>query len=200
MLQEIRSQLTAVSPAEWLGMLTGVSGVYLSIKEKLWAWPLFILCYATYVYLSWQAALLATLLLNTVFIFISIYGWSNWLKASQSNDPKVRIQHTPPRLLIQCGMIIVCFSLFLGGLLDRYSEAFLPYLDAFATSCAFVAQWMLSRKYIENWIFWIAADCIFVGLWFTQGYYVSAALFIMFIVLAIKGWQTWIRVIRTHSI
>ena len=200
MLQEIGSQLTNVSPAEWLGMLTGVSGVYLSIKEKLWAWPLFILCYATYVYLSWQAALLATLLLNTVFIFISIYGWSNWLKASQSDDPKVRIQHTPPRLLIQCGMIIVCFSLFLGGLLDRYSEAFLPYLDAFATSCAFVAQWMLSRKYIENWIFWIAADCIFVGLWFTQGYYVSAALFMMFIVLAIRGWQTWIRVIRTHRI
>ncbi|MGB0290635.1 MAG: nicotinamide riboside transporter PnuC [Opitutales bacterium] len=191
MLQEIGSQLVTVPPAEWFGMLTGVSGVYLSIKEKLLAWPLFILCYATYVYLSWEAALFATLLLNTVFIFISLYGWSNWLKASQSSKPQVHIQQTPRKLLLRCGLVIACFSLFLGGLLDRYSEAYLPYLDAFATSCAFIAQWMLSRKYIENWIFWIVADCIFVGLWAAQEYYVSATLFIMFIALATKGWREW---------
>jgi nicotinamide mononucleotide transporter len=191
MFEAIASELASVQPAEWLGMLTGVTGVYLSIKEKLLAWPLFILCYATYVFLSWQAALYATLLLNTAFIFISVYGWLNWLKATHTSHPKVRIQHTPPRLLKRCAFIVLSFSLILGGALDYYSEAYLPYLDAFATSCAFAAQWMLSRKYIENWICWILADCIFVCLWATQGYYVSAVLFLMFIMLAIKGWLEW---------
>ena len=199
MLQDIASQLATVAPAEWLGMLTGVSGVYLSIKEKLLAWPLFILCYATYVYLSWEAALLATLLLNTVFIFISIYGWTNWFKANQTNNPKVHIQRTHRKLLLRCGMVIVSFSLLLGTLLHYFSEAYLPFLDAFATSCAFVAQWMLSRKYIENWIFWIVADCIFVGLWAAQGYYVSATLFVMFIALATKGWREWNTTLHRES-
>jgi nicotinamide mononucleotide transporter len=75
----------------------------------------------------------------------------------------------------------------------------LPYLDAFATSCAFVAQWMLSRKYLENWICWIIADCIFVGLWAAQGYYVSAVLFLLFIMLAIKGWLEWKSTIRAQT-
>jgi nicotinamide mononucleotide transporter len=199
MFQNIWSQLLTVSPAEWLGMFTGVTGVYLSIKEKIFAWPLFILCYATYVYLSWQAALYATLLLNTVFIFISAYGWSNWLKASRSDQPRIHIEHTPRHLLLRCGILITVFSLILGGLLDRYSGAYLPYLDAFATSCAFTAQWMLSRKYIENWLCWIVADSIFIGLWAAQGYYVSATLFLMFIGLAIKGWLDWNATLRAKA-
>jgi nicotinamide mononucleotide transporter len=200
MFEGIVSQLASVQPAEWFGMLTGVSGVYLSIKERLLAWPLFILCYATYVFLSWQAALYATLLLNTVFIFISVYGWSNWLRASKTSHPKVHIEHTPRRLLKRCLLVVLGFSLFLGGILDHYSNAYLPYLDAFATSCAFAAQWMLSRKYIENWICWIIADCIFIGLWAAQGYYVSAVLFLIFILLATRGWLEWKSTIREQAV
>ena len=144
MIEYIWNQLNSVPLVEWLGMLTGVTGVYLSIKEKLLAWPFFILCYASYVYLSWQATLYSNLLLNIVFIFISIYGWLNWSNASKERTPKVHIETIPRPLLIRCILFICCFSLILGRLLDHYSQAYLPYLDAFATSCAFVAQLMLS--------------------------------------------------------
>lgn len=193
---EIWEQLKGVSPVEWIGMATGVTGVYLSIKEKLGAWPFFILCYLSYVYLSWDANLYAALLLNVVFIFISVYGWSNWLRASQKEGYVIHIQHTPKAHLLRALGFVAAFTLILGWILTRYSDAYLPYLDAFATSCAFTAQWMLSRKYIENWLCWILADCIYIYLWSAQGFYVSAVLFMMFILLAIKGWIEWKRIIR----
>jgi nicotinamide mononucleotide transporter len=196
MISEIWDQLKWVSPVEWIGMVTGITGVYLSIKEKLWAWPFFILCYLSYVYLSWDANLYAALLLNIVFIFISIYGWSNWIKSSQREDSVIHIQHTPKAHFLRVLGLVATFTFIIGWVLTQYTNAYLPYLDAFATSCAFTAQWMLSRKYIENWLCWILADCVYVYLWSAQGFYVSAALFIMFILLAIKGWFEWKRTIK----
>ena len=73
-MQTLIDQVLATSWIEWLGTLTGILGVYLSIKEKIAAWPLFILCYTAYVTLSWEAGLLAALLMNLVFIALSIYG------------------------------------------------------------------------------------------------------------------------------
>ena len=75
-MQTIIDQLLATSWIEWLGTITGVVGVYLSIKEKVVAWLLFIVCYSAYVYLSWQAELYAALKMHVVFIVISIYGWA----------------------------------------------------------------------------------------------------------------------------
>ena len=86
-----------------------------------------------------------------------------------------------------------------GWALQTYTAAYMPYLDAFAMSCAFTAQWMLSRKYIENWLCWIIADMIYIYLWGTQGYYVSVGLFSIFILLATKGWFEWKRSIRAQT-
>ncbi|CAI8340382.1 MAG: Nicotinamide riboside transporter PnuC [Opitutia bacterium UBA7350] len=200
MIEYIWSHIASVSIAELLGMISGVTGVYLSIKEKVLAWPFFIICYFSYVYLSWQASYYSNLLLNIVFIFISIYGWINWSKTSIDSTPKVSIGSIPPQLLVRCILFILFFSILLGRLADQYSQAYLPYLDALATSCAFVAQWMLSRKYLQNWIFWILADCILTYLWVKQGYYVSTALFLIFIVLAFRGLREWSSTIRTQSL
>lgn len=190
-MQTIIDQLLATSWIEWLGTITGVVGVYLSIKEKVVAWLLFIVCYSAYVYLSWQAELYAALKMNVVFIVISIYGWISWSKALKAADAPREVGHTPRSQLLIAAAFIVCGSFGFGWGLSTYTSGFMPYLDAFAMSCAFTAQWMLSRKYIENWLCWIIADVIYVGLWGIQGYLVSAGLFIGFSILAIKGWFEW---------
>lgn len=202
MLDTIWSQIVATSSVEWLGTVTGVVGVYLSIKEKIVAWPLFIVCYASYVFLSYQADLFAALLMNSVFIFISIYGWISWSKAKNSANTSTTskiIRHIPTDILTAAATFILIGAGALGWALDTYTEAYLPYIDAFATCCAFTAQWMLSQKYVENWLFWIIADIIYVGLWGVQGYYVSVGLFSIFIFLAIKGWIEWRGMIKTNS-
>lgn len=199
MLDTIWSQLLATSWLEWVGTVTGAVGVYLSIKEKVVAWLLFIICYTAYVYLSYEAGLYAALLMNSVFILISIYGWLSWSKATQVVDTARKVAHVPKKNLAAVISFVVVGALGFGWALSTYTQAYMPYLDAFAMSCAFTAQWMLSRKYIENWICWLIADIIYVYLWGAQGYYVSVGLFSIFIVLAFKGWFEWKAQINTRA-
>ncbi len=199
MLDSIWLQIIATSWIEWLGTVAGVVGVYLSIKEKTIAWMLFIVCYSAYVYLSFEAGLFAALLMNSIFIVISIYGWLSWTESTKVVDTVSQIGHLPRSLLYRVILFVGTVTVTLGWVLNTYTEAFLPYLDAFATSCAFTAQWMLSRKYIENWICWICADTVYIYLWGLQGYYVSVGLFTIFIILAIKGWIEWRHTIRTRE-
>jgi nicotinamide mononucleotide transporter len=199
MLDTIWTQLVATSWIEWLGTVTGVTGVYLSIKEKTVAWVLFIICYSCYVFLSIQADLFAALMMNAVFIFISIYGWISWSKAKHSTEPGRAISRAPKVHLVPVGGFIIAGTFGFGWALNHYTEAFLPYVDAFAMCSAFTAQWMLSRKYLENWLFWTIANTIYIGLWAAQGYYVTVGLFSIFIFLALKGWIEWRGIIKSNT-
>ena len=198
-MQTIIDQIIATSWIELLGTITGVIGVYLSIKEKVAAWLLFIICYLAYVYLSLEAGLYAALMMNAVFIAISIYGWRSWSRASKTDGVARAITHAPKSHWAIAACFILCGAGGFGWALSNYTQAYMPYLDAFAMCCAFTAQWMLSRKYIENWLCWVVADIIYVGLWGAQGYYVSVGLFGIFIFLAIKGWFEWKGLIRQRS-
>jgi|ETNmetMinimDraft_22_1059887.scaffolds.fasta_scaffold109426_2 nicotinamide mononucleotide transporter len=196
MFESVWQQLSATSWIEWLGTLTGITGVYLSIKEKVVAWLLFIVCYAAYVILSYQAELYAAVQMNAVFIIISIYGWLSWSKSTLHSETAVVIARTPKAGRVTALIFIGIGTSGFGWALDTFTLAFMPYLDALAMTCAFTAQWMLSRKYVENWLCWIVADLIYVGLWSAQGYLVSAGLFTLFIGLATRGWWEWQRQLK----
>jgi nicotinamide mononucleotide transporter len=191
MLHTLWAQLLATTPPEWIGIVTGITGVYLSIKEKLAAWPLFIFCYAAYIYISYQYGLKAFMMMNAIFIGISIYGWYKWSQRTPGTEEHVHVSHTPLKQLCIALALLALSTAAIGGILDRLGEAQVPYWDAFATSCGFVAQWMLSRKHVETWIFWIITDLIYIRLLGEQGSLTSVVLFSVFIVLAIKGWNDW---------
>jgi len=191
MLDTFFSQLANTAPVEWLGMITGILGVWLSIKERVAAWPLFIICYSSYVYISYRFGLQAFMGMNIVFIGISIYGWLKWTGkiSQQATSPAITRTsktHWPFVLLF-----LAASTLGIGWLLSLGAEAKIPYLDAFATSCGFTAQWMLSRKHIETWIFWIITDVIYLAVFAHGQSWPSVILFSTFIILAIKGWKTW---------
>ncbi len=188
------TQFNAISPIdwfEWLGMATGITGVWLSIKVRIGAWPFFILCYGCYVYLGLSGGLFAFAGMNISFIGISIYGWKQWSNASSKDASSITITRTAPNHWIRIAIFLITGTFiagFLGNLLDG---ARLPYLDAFAACCGFTAQWMLGRKHIETWIFWIIADVIYLGLFLTTQNWPTVILFTIFIVLAIRGWVEW---------
>ncbi|MEN8661216.1 MAG: nicotinamide riboside transporter PnuC [Lentimonas sp.] len=185
---------------DWFAMVTGIVGVWLSIKEKLLAWPLFICCYASYIYISYRSGLYAFSGMNAVFVGIAAYGWYNWANASRdTSDSGTQIAHMPARHWAKIAAFVALGTFAIGWLLSNTGEARLPYIDAFATCCAFTAQWMLSQKYVENWIFWIITDVIYTVFFFNDQIWPSVILFIVFIFLAIKGWREWRQVIRSNK-
>lgn len=200
MLETFLQQLEQISIIDWFAMVTGSVGVWLSIKEKVFAWPLFICCYAAYIYISFRSGYYAFSGMNAVFVGIATYGWYNWANASNSDsESSAKITHIPTRHWVKIAAFITLGSFGIGWLLSHTGEARLPYIDAFATCCAFTAQWMLSQKYIENWIFWIITDIIYAVFFFNDRIWPSVILFIVFIILAIKGWREWRQIIRTTA-
>ncbi len=200
MLETLCEQFAALNWVQWLGFITGVTGVYLSIKERLLAWPLFILCYSCYVYLSYQYGLKSFMLMNTIFIGISIYGWQKWArgKSDQQSDSTPVSRARPTHLLVALALVLIG-TLGLGALFQRTGEASMPYLDSFATCCGFIAQWLLSRKHVETWGTWIITNSVYIYLLSKQGAFTDVLLFSIFILLAIKGWVEWKRLLRTEN-
>jgi nicotinamide mononucleotide transporter len=178
---------------EYLGTVAGILGVWFSIKEKIVTWPTFIICYTVYVYLAFEAGLLANMTLNILFIVLSAYGWWQWKQVEEGSSAEgtKAIQHTSQKLWIVNVLFWIIGTVVIGYLLESYTQSFQPYLDAFATSVAFSAQWMLSKKYIGTWLCWLISDTIFINLWALQGYWVTVFLFFTFMVLAIYGWRQW---------
>tara|TARA_B110000037_G_scaffold216821_1_gene276648 strand:+ start:1412 stop:2026 length:615 start_codon:yes stop_codon:yes gene_type:complete len=190
------NQIQQTSTVEWLGTVTGIIGVYLSIKEKALAWAFFIICYGLYVYLSFSASLFAAMALNACFIPIAIYGWWQWSRTEKNDEkpnPKgeLQISSLSATALVSTSVIAIVGTIAIGTLLTRYTEGADPYLDAFATTMSIIAQWMLGRKYIQNWIAWITADLTFVVLWGSQGYWLAVAMFLIFTALAVYGYVSW---------
>lgn len=195
MLDSFLEQLARITWVEWLAMITGIVGVWLSIKERLGAWPLFIACYASYVYISYLYGLHAFMGMNAAFIGISLYGWWKWSSHSSGDAAEVHVSRTPRKHLLFVLLFLAIGTVATGRILQINGEAYMPFLDAFATCCGFAAQWMLSRKHVETWILWIATDTIYIGLLGAQSSWSSVVLFSIFIVLAIKGWRDWNRMI-----
>jgi nicotinamide mononucleotide transporter len=191
MLDTLFTQLANTSPIEWLAMVVGIAGVYLSIKEKIAAWPLFIICYSCYVYISYLFGLHAFMGMNIAFIAISLYGFWKWQRNRHGQVDELPITRTRKAHWPLVGLFLLLGTTGIGWWLGSRGEANLPYLDAFATCCGFVAQWMLSRKHLETWVFWIISDIIYLGIFIQGPAWPSVILFTVFIGLAVKGWNEW---------
>ena len=194
MLDSSWDHFAAIETIDWVAMLAGIIGVVLSIKERPSAWPFFILCYSAYIYIYLRSGYYASAVMDVVFVGIAVYGWGKWSGLISSDENKKRslkISKVPDRYWPFILVFVAVCTTAVGILLSQMNNARLPYLDAFAVSNALVAQWMLSRKHLENWIFWIISDIAYIGLFLSNGTWPSVFLFSVFILLACKGWHGW---------
>ncbi|MBT62751.1 MAG: hypothetical protein CML13_06015 [Puniceicoccaceae bacterium] len=198
-MDDFVAQLGAISLIDWFAMLTGIVGVYLSVKEKTLAWLFFILCYVSYIYISFREGYYAFGGMNIVFVGVAGYGWYKWTQPPSETGDEVQVSHMPTKRRWQVALAIAAGTLGIGWLLASTGEARLPYFDAFATSCAFAAQWALSRKHIENWLFWILSDLVYLVFFFNDRIWPSVLLFTVFIILALQGWMEWKAKIATRT-
>ena len=183
---------------ETVAVAFGIISVYLSVRQNIWSWPTAIVNVLLYFLVFRDAKLYADMGLQLVYFALSVYGWYEWLYGGKN-----RTQLKVSRLATRTGVILVAIVIVgvasLGTLLAKSTDAALPYLDSLTTSTSLAAQWMMTRKILENWAVWMAVDVVYVGMFIFKGLNATAGLYAVFFVLAAIGHTQWKRSCRTES-
>jgi nicotinamide mononucleotide transporter len=177
---------------EVLAVIFGIVSVYLSTREHIWSWPTALVNVALYFVVFYEAKLYADMGLQVVYFGLSLYGWYEWLYGG-ANRTELHVSRTSKSLGVRLLIIGVVCAAILGTLLTRFTDAALPYVDSATTSTSLVAQWMMTRKILENWAVWMAVDVVYVGMFIFKHLYLTAALYTVFFVLAAMGYVQWKR-------
>jgi nicotinamide mononucleotide transporter len=143
-----------------------------------------------YIVVFGQAKLYADMGLQVVYVALCLYGWYEWLHGGQDYGV-LRVSRTPRRALYILGAAGVAFAFVLGQALYQKTDAALPFWDSSTASFSLVAQWMQTRKWLEAWVVWIAVDVVYVGIYVYKELNPTAALYAVFLGLAVLGLRSW---------
>lgn len=182
---------------EVFGTIFGIAGVWLTIKKNIWCFPAGLVNVGLYGILFYREKLYADAILQIFYVLLLTYGWMQWKRSTIQNDFLI----TAINGKIGISLVVICLlsTLILGTVLMKATDASLPYLDSLLTSMSLIAQWMVAKKKIENWIVWIVADVIYVGMYVFKSLHLTAALYFVFILLAIKGYNEWKKKIAPNA-
>ena len=130
--------------------------------------------------------------LQAVYFALSLYGWYEWLYGGE-NRTELHVSRSSQALGVRLAIIGIACAAILGTLLARFTDAALPYIDSATTSTSLVAQWMMTRKILENWAVWVAVDVVYIAMFVFKRLYLTAGLYAVFLVLAVMGYIQWKR-------
>jgi nicotinamide mononucleotide transporter len=180
---------------ELIASLLGLIGIFLQIKQKPLYWLVSLVMVTMYIWVYLQAKFYADMSLQVYYFGVSIYGWFHWVfgrnRNNSSEKPKLSVAHLKSRDWKLSILLSVILFIVIYFILKKFTDSPVPLGDAFTTSLSFIATWMLARKIIENWLFWIVVDAVSVGLYFYKGLYPTAILFIVLTFMAFIGYREW---------
>ena len=181
-----------MSVIEIVAVCFGVACVWLTIRQNIWCWPTGLVQVVLFIWIFYQAKLYSDVMLHVVYVVLGFYGWWYWLHGGREAK-QLPVTRLPSKHLVLWIMLGAAGTAALGGAMARYTDAALPYWDAATTVLSLVAQYLLARKVLENWEFWIVVDVIAVGVYLTKELYLTSGLYAVFLILAVIGLITWMR-------
>jgi len=174
----------------------GVIGIFLQIHQKPLYWIVSLVMVSMYIWVYFDSGFYADMSLQMYYFVISIYGWLFWMfgkkRQAESNAKKdIPVTKLTRKSLIVSALISLVLFVGIYLILKYLTDSTIPVGDAFTTALSFVATWMLARKILENWLFWIVVDIVSVGLYIYKGLYPTAALFAFLTIMAVIGFFAW---------
>jgi nicotinamide mononucleotide transporter len=176
--------------AEVLGFGTGLVNVGLLVRRHILNWPVGILNVLLLMVVFWSVGLYADATLQIVYVLLGAYGWWAWQYGGARRTPLTVRSTTPPEWLL----LAVAGVLLTGGLwlfLDRLTGSTVPLADALTTALSLLATYGQTRKLVESWWLWIAADLIYIPLYAYKDLWLTALLYVAFLLLCILGLRAW---------
>lgn len=181
---------------EFIAVFAGIASVWFSRKENIWVYPIGLINTTIYIFLSVKGHLYGEASVNLYYTAVSIYGWILWSKKNNQTHEKVlKVEFSSRKEWVQQILFFVVFYLVLFFVLQQLQVSFapeaIPWADAFASATAYTGMWLMARKKVESWYWWIATNIASIPLYFMKGYVFTTVQFVVLLILAIAGLISW---------
>ena len=197
-IQQFIQGLAQTTLLEYIAVAFGIISVLLSRIENIWVYPTGIINTALFIYISFRGSLYAEAGVNIYYTIMSILGWIWWTQKREGKKI-ISIQYSNTKeWYITLEFFILCW-IGLYFVLHYFTNSTVPLADAFASATAYTAMWLMAKKKIEHWLWWMATNVASIPLYFIKGYVFTSFQFIVFLVLAILGWMEWKRRIKLEN-
>jgi len=182
-----------VTGAELIAFVLSIAMVVCNIRVNVAAWPLAMAASLLYFVLFWDSRLYGEASLQILFVLVALWGWWQWLKGRGDDGRALRVRalSRKGRLVLLVG-VLAAWPL-LGSVLRQFTDTDVPWWDALPTAGSVAGQWLLARKYVENWPVWVVVNLISVGLFAWKGLWLTVLLYALFTLMALWGWRAWRR-------
>jgi len=191
-LQQLANRGAQMSGWEMLAVLLALAYLLLAVRQMRLCWLAAFASTALYTLLFWQVQLLMQSALNVYYMAMAVYGWHQWRHGGQDGETRA-ITRWPWRNHAFALAAIAGCSLLSGLLLDRHTQAAWPYLDSLITWAAVVATYMVARKVLENWAYWMLINSLAMFMFTDRGMELTAALHAIYLLISVFGWIAWQR-------
>ncbi len=182
-----------------VGVLLGLLYLWLEYRANIWLWVVGAIMPCVHCALYYQSGLYADCAMQGYYIVAGLYGLVAWMVGHKRKENRLKIAHTPAKMVLPLVAVYGVLHAAIYFLLVEFTDSTVPFWDALTTALSMVAMWMLSRKYIEQWLVWCAVDAITVGLYLYKGIPLTAGLYALYTALAIAGYLRWKREARVAS-
>lgn len=198
-MEQVLTSLNWLKIFEVIATISGILCVFLQTRERIEAWFFGIVSVSLLSVVFYYNRLFSDVFLHLILLLLNVYGWYFWLAKKEGSD-KVNIKEFLPKHWLMVLLIIVLMTPAWGYLMKTLFAADLAYLDAFTTVGSLVAQFLLAKKYLENWIVWIVVDIVGIGVYLYKDLYFVAFLFFVYLILCLYGWIQWKREVNLKGI
>ena len=188
--ESLRLALQAMSGWELLAVVLGVAYLLLAMRESLWCWYAAFGSTLIFLFLFWDVSLLMESALQVYYLFMAVYGWWQW-QHSASGGSELAISSWTAGQHCRAIAGVLLASLISGTLLAQHTDAALPFLDSLTTWGSVLTTWMVARKVLENWLYWLAIDSLSIYLYLDRSLYLTALLFLAYVIIVIFGYRKW---------
>lgn len=194
----LRAALAAMSAAEAIAVVLAIAYLLLAAREHIACWACALASTAIYTFVFWDVSLLMESALNVYYMAMAAYGWQQWRYGGASHDG-VSIRTLSLR---QHGVILAAvavLTLSSGAVLSGKTTAMWPYVDSFTTWASVITTVLVAKKYLENWLYWFVIDGVSIPLYLDRGLYLTAALFVVYLVIVVFGYCAWQRHLNART-
>ena len=196
-LREFISGMKETGFMEYIAVFAGIISVWYSRKENILVYPTGLINTIIYIWLSFKGGLLGEASVNFYYTVMSIYGWILWTKKDQQQHTILKITSATKREWVQHLLFFAAFyiAIFfaLTWLKKDFAPGAIPWADAFASATAYTGMWLMAKKKVESWYWWIATNMSSIPLYFVKHYVFTSVYYLILLIMAIFGLIEWIQ-------